>query len=431
MTSTEAGAKPRDERDEVARPPGPSPSEAMMRMADPASAPWFMCEIEDTYPVLAHTVLRDEHAYVLTHPDAIVSVFIDHGRQTMKGHDLKGIEVDLGAQDREGEAHVRHRRLAQPAFHRDRLDEYSIEMTTRALEHQQAWREGATIDMQQSMGTLSLGIMGTTLFGTDMPIGTGTTQDTAAGLISALGPRMLMSHEPETPVEDRARGDMLSILLALQEDGFGFADAAARNQAITTLLGDPEPTAMNLTWAWILLGQHPECAEWLYEELDAALAGTTPCIEDMERLPRTRAVLAESMRLYPPAWLEGRRLLTDIDIDGWLLPAGSLALASQFALHRSERWWDGPSEFRPQRWLSHDGSFNEEAPGQVRGAWFPFGWGSRRCIGERFAWTEATLVLATLAQRWAPRPATESAPSPWGALTLQVATGARMTLHRR
>ena len=400
-------------------------------MADPASAPWFMCEIEGTYPVLAHMILRDEHAYALTHPDAIVRVFIDHGRQTMKGNDLKGIEVDASAQDREGEAHVRHRRLAQPAFHRDRLDEYSIEMTKRALQLQQTWREGATIDMQQSMGALSLGIMGATLFGMDMPTDARTTQDTAAGLIAALGSRMLLSHEPGTLVDDRARGDMLSILLALHEDGFGFADAAARNRAITTLLGDPEPTAMNLTWAWMLLGHHPEWAEWLHDELDSELAGTTPRIDDMERLPRTRAVLAEAMRLYPPAWIEGRRLLTDIDIDGWLMPAGSLAFASQFALHRSPRWWDDSSEFRPQRWISDDGIFSEEAPSQPRGAWFPFGWGSRRCIGERFAWTEATLVLATLAQRWAPRPSTDSEPSPWGALTLQAASGAQMTLHRR
>lgn len=400
-------------------------------MADPLSAPWFMAGIERSCPVISHMSLGDEHAYALTHPEAIVRVFVDHGRQTMKGHDLKGVEVDDSGPDREGEGHVRHRRLAQPAFHRDRIDDYSIEMTTRALRHQQAWHHGAQIDMQHSMGTLSLGIMAATLFGVDLPSDAGTTQDAAAGLIAELGSRMLLAHEPGVTVEDRARGDMLSLLLALQADGFGFADAGIRDRAITNLLGDPEPTAMNLTWSWVLLGQHPEWAAWLHEELDSALAGATPVIDDIDRLPRTRAVLAEAMRLYPPAWIEGRRLLADVEVDGWLLPAGSLAFASQFALHRSERWWERAQEFWPERWIAPDGRFDEEAPGQPRGAWFPFGWGSRRCIGERFAWTEASLVLATLAQRWAPRLVPGADLSPVGALTLRVASAAPMTLHLR
>ena len=416
---------------ETPRPPGPNDSEAVRAMADPVSAPWFMAEVERTYPSIAHMVLHGEHTYALTDPQAIVEVFIEHGRHTMKGNDLKGVEVDGSGPDTEGEFHMRHRRLAQPAFNRERLIDYSTQMTALTLEQERTWHDGETIDMQQSMAAMSLSIMGRTLFGVDLSGDSHSLGDTAAALMTALGTRMLLPDSPGVAVEERARGDMLSLLLALQDEGFGFTDAAGRNSAINALLGDPEPTAMNLSWSWLLLGQHPEWAAWLHEELEVVLGGADARIDDMDRLPRTRAVLAESMRLYPPAWIEGRRLLEDVEINGWLLPAGSLAFACQFAMHRSERWWSRPHEFWPQRWINDDGDFDEEAPGQPRGAWFPFGWGSRRCIGERFAWTEATLVLATLAQRWSPQPLSGTEVVPVGALTLRARDGMPMVLRRR
>lgn len=431
MTSTPAEAVPRDERLDVARPPGPSAEVALEQMTRPGAAPWFMVDLAREYPVLTHLMLQGEHAYVLTHPDAIVRVFVDHGRQTMKGHDLKGVAVDASGPDREGEAHVRHRRLAQPAFHRDRIDAYALDMTMLASEHESTWHEGDVVDMQESMAALSLAIMGRTLFDVDLRGDSAGAKVVLDRLLAGMGERMLIAPTPGIQGEARAKGDMLSLLLASQEPGFGFGDAHARDAAIMGLLADPEPTAMALTWTWLLLSQHPEQAEWLHSELDRVLAGSTPRIDDIDRLPRTRAVLSEAMRLYPPSWLEGRRLLADIDIDGWTLPAGCLALASQFALHRSPLWWDAADEFRPQRWIDATGEFDEEAPGQPRGAWFPFGWGSRRCIGERFAWTEATLVLATLAQRWAPQLVPGADLNPMPTLTLRTASGVPMALHRR
>ena len=120
-----------------------------------------------------------------------------------------------------------------------------------------------------------------------------------------------------------------------------------------------------------------------------------------------------------------------MELDGWLLPAGATVLISQFAMHRSPRWWESSLSFMPARWIDAAGAFGEENPGQPRGAWFPFGWGNRRCIGEQFAWTEASLVLATLAQNWRPEllPGHDIVPMP--GVTLRTRDGLPMVLRGR
>lgn len=450
---------PRDRRRDVARPPGPSALAALRGMAAAGAAPGFMVDIERTHSPMAHMRLLGDHLYVLTDPEAIVEVFIAHGRQTMKGRGLQGTKavVGNGLLTSDGDVHLRNRRLVQPAFHRDRISAYAADMAALAEAHEATWEEGKSLDMQTDMSALTLGIVGRTLFGADLSADARQVGESLADLLDgmgrylALGPRVL---SVPTPGRNRAlaastridqivhrvieehravgdTGDMLSLLLSAQEDGLGFSDAQVRDEAVTLFLAGHETTAMSLMWTWMLLSQHPERAEWLHEELDHVLAGRTPSMEDMDRLPRTRAVVAEAIRLYPPVWLQGRRLLADADVLGWTVPEGALALASQFAMHRSPRWWESSLAFRPQRWIDASGSFSEEAPGQPRGAWFPFGWGNRRCIGEQFAWTEATLVLATLAQRWAPELVPGADITPMPAVTLRTRAGMPMVLKRR
>jgi cytochrome P450 len=149
------------------------------------------------------------------------------------------------------------------------------------------------------------------------------------------------------------------------------------------------------------------------------------------RLPYTNAVVAETIRLYPPAWIMGRRLLTDMTIGDWDVPSGSIVLGSPWILHRDPALWDRASSFVPERWLDADGRFDESAPGQPRGAWIPFGFGNRRCIGEQFAWTEAVLLLATLAPRWRPELVAGSVVETRAAVTLRPRHGLPMTLHAR
>lgn len=419
----------------------------------------FFVDVEHRYPQLAHLRLLGEHVYVVSDPALIVDAFVNHGREAMKGRSLQGAKAILGngLLTSEGEAHLRQRRLVQPAFHRDRIAAYSQDMVGLALAHEAGWSDGARVDMARDMSALTLAIVGRTLFGADL---TGDAKDVGAALDEVLngagarlilGPRLLSVPTPgrRRTLESAARlevmvgrlidehraagdtGDMMSMLIAAQEDGVGMTDAQVRDEAMTLVLAGHETTAMTLSWTWLLLSRHPERAEWLHEELDRVLGGRPPTMADLVALPRARAVVAESIRRYPPAWAMGRRMLADVEVGGWTLPAGALIIASQFALHRSPRWWESSRAFLPERWLSADGTYAEDAPGQPRGAWFPFGWGNRNCIGESFAWTEAVLVLATLAQRWQPQAVAEREVLPRPAITLRPGGGLPMVLSRR
>ena len=450
---------PKDRRRDVARPPGPSGAQVLRRFIAGNQAPWFMVEIERDYPTLAHMRLLGEHTYVLTSPEAIVDVFIGHGRETMKGRGLQGTKAVLGngLLTSEGDVHLRNRRLVQPAFHRDRIAGYSRDMVDLTLAHEASWADGQRVDMQVDMSALTLTIVGRTLFGSDLAGDAQEIGEALAGLLEGMGRYLVLGPQVlriPTPSRKRAltsfaridqivdriidehralgdTGDMLSMLIAAEEDGSGFTDDQVRDEAMTLILAGHETTAMTLTWTWMLLAQHPAMAEWLHEELDTVLNGRAPTVDDMGALPRTRAVVAEAIRLYPPAWIQGRRMLTDVEVGGWTIPAGAITLISQFAMHRSPRWWDSSLSFLPERWLDDTGAFSEDAPGQPRGAWFPFGWGNRKCIGEQFAWTEATLVLATLAQRWRPELVPGSDITVMPAVTLRSGNGMPMVLRRR
>lgn len=334
---------------------------------------------------------------MVSDPALVVDAFVNHGREAMKGRSLQGAKAILGngLLTSEGETHLRQRRLVQPAFHRDRIASYSLDMVGLALAHEAGWSDGAPVVMAREMSALTLAIVGRTLFGADLT------------------------------------GDMMSMLIAAQEDGIGMTDAQVRDEAMTLVLAGHETTAMTLSWTWLLLSRHPQQAEWLHAELDRVLGGRPPTMADVAALPRTRAAVAESIRRYPPAWAMGRRMLADVEVGGWTLPAGALVIASQFALHRSPRWWASSRAFVPERWLSADGTFADDAPGQPRGAWFPFGWGKRNCIGESFAWTEAVLVLGTLAQRWRPPAVADREVTPKPAITLRPVGGLPMILRRR
>jgi cytochrome P450 len=171
-------------------------------------------------------------------------------------------------------------------------------------------------------------------------------------------------------------------------------DRQLRDEALTLFLAGHETTANALAWTWHLLALHADAESRLHAELDAALAGRLPTADDLTRLPYTRAVLAESMRLYPPAWTIGREPLDEFEAGGYRIRAGTVVLVSPWITHRDPRWWPEPERFDPGRWTP------EREAEQPRFAYFPFGGGPRKCIGEGFAWTEGILVLATLAQRW-------------------------------
>ncbi|MBI1378179.1 MAG: cytochrome P450 [Frankiales bacterium] len=459
----------------VARPDGPHGLLLLAELLRGRQSPNELFEaIARAHRPVAHTRLAGEHVYILSDPELVTDVFLTHARDVMKGRGLQAARPLLGngLLTSEGEFHLRQRRLAQPAFHRDRIVEYSAQMVSEAERHAARWADGDRVDMVEEMTGLTFAVVGRTLFGTDLTGDARTFGDTLAellsgfGQLSALGNERLVRALPKgryllSRVEDldavvqrivdehRAdvaagveRADLLSWLITARDDesaaryGTAMTDEQLRDEVMTFVLAGHETTAMALSWAWWLLSTHPAEAGRLHAELDRVLddgAGgrRAPAYSDLAELPWTRAVVAETIRLYPPAWTLGRRLLTDLNVGGWELPSGSIVLAAPWILHRDPTLWDSASSFRPERWLDGDGRFDESAPGVPRGAWIPFGFGNRRCIGEQFAWTEAVLVLAALGSRWAPRLVPGSVVRTQAAVTLRPMHGLPMTLHAR
>jgi len=426
-----SGDIPSDRRRDVKRPPGPNSALATARLLrrDDATAE-FMCAVERQYDSLAHTRVLGQHLYLLTSPEAVLEVMQTHGRDTMKGRALQGAKALLGngLLTSEGDEHIRNRRLVQPAFHRERIAGYADDMVRRSVTHGQSWKAYGEVDIVADMSALTLAIVGDTLFDVDLAGDARDVGEALTGVLQGAGGRLMFGASAmriPTPgrrraLEDAARlegvvqrliaehrtasdrGDILSMLVAAQEDGVGLSDEQVRDEVMSLMLAGHETTAIALSWSWLLLAGNPAVADWWHEELDTVLADREPTFADLGSLPRTQAIVAESIRLFSPAWIMGRRLLTDLEVDGWTLPRGTMVLASMFAVQRSERWWDQPARFVPSRWITPEGAFDESAPGQPRGAWFAFGFGNRRCIGEQFAWSEAMLVLATLGRHWQP-----------------------------
>ncbi len=205
------------------------------------------------------------------------------------------------------------------------------------------------------------------------------------------------------------------------------SDSQLRDEVITLLLASHETTANALAWTWYLLARHPRDEARLHAEVDAVLGtGRVPQAGDVAAFPFTRMVFAESMRLYPPAWLLARVAIENHEAQGYAVHAGSLVVMSPWVVHRNANYFPDPERFDPDRWRA-DGH-----NGRPRFAYFPFGGGSRGCMGEAFAWMEGVLLLAVIAQRWRFRLIDESSPPDMHpALTLTPKTGIRVKVERR
>jgi cytochrome P450 len=400
--------------------------------------PWRFAEIAHTFPRIASLPFGSTPAFLVTHPDLVREVLVVQSKSVEKGPALKsaGLVLGDGLLTMPNDRHKARRRLVNPAFHHTRLAGYATTMTAASEEFSTGWadRVGERVDMSAEMAALTLDIVGRTLFGAEL--GEAAEQVfTDVGLAMAGWEKMMLPGGAQLMklpipafkrmwagaegldsvvrrlIADSAQRksqpvhgvDVVGDLLDAEVDGERLPPEAVRDEAMTLMLAGHETTANLLTWAWHLLSRHPEAAGRLRREVMGL--GHAPSYDDLRRLPYTYAVVAEVLRLFPPAWVLEREVTEELVLDGWTIPVGSIVLASQFALHRDPRFWETPNQFRPQRWLTADGAFSDDAPGQPRGAWFPFGAGTRVCVGESFAWTEAVLVLATLATlapRWAP-----------------------------
>ncbi|MBL7548480.1 cytochrome P450 [Frankia sp. AgB1.9] len=446
-------------------------------------------------PLTRLTQLRDEHgpivrlstwpvsAFLVSDPAVAADALVSGHRAYAKGAVVRGAGsrtnvtqpltylLGDGLLTSAGDVHRRQRRLIQPLFHKHRIAEYGEQFVCVTDDTAATWRDGQRLDLHAEMTEMTLGIVARTLF--DVPLDdevVTVVRDAVARNLPAArraalpgftrveqlpvgGPaRRRDSREAldravyEMIADRRATGatgsDLLSLLLDTQDADTGerMSDSQIRDEAMTLLLAGHETTANALAWTFHLLGEHRDVAARLHAEVDAVLGGRPPTFEDLPRLAYTNAVFSESMRLFPPVWAMGRHLVEDREVAGYLLPAGSTLVFSQWVIHRDERWWPDPTRFDPTRWLDADesGGTGQEstaggphAPGRPRFAYFPFGGGPRQCIGNSFAVAEGVLALATIARRWSFTAATGDPVVPEPLVTLRPKGGLPMIAHLR
>jgi cytochrome P450 len=449
-------------QDEIARPgivPGPRqlvPAATLLSLRrDPLA---YLGGLARQYGDIVRFRLGADDAYLINHPDYIRDVLVTNQHCFMKGEGLQRAKRLLGEGllTSEGEVHRRQRRLAQPAFHRARVSAYGATMTQYAQRLSDRWTPGQTVDMSREMNRLTLAIAGKTLFDADVEseadeIGEALTTTFRLfnamrlpffGLLSKLhiGPAKRLEHAKarldatiyrmihDRRESGRDHGDLLSMLLLAQDSegqGGGMTDEQLRDEVMTIFLAGHETTANALTWTWYLLSQHPEVESRFHDEVDTTLNGRLPTADDVSALRYTEMILTEAIRLYPPAWIIGRRCLVDYEIDGYRIPARSLVIMSQYITHRDSRFFPEPDKFDPERWRP------EAREARPKFSYFPFGGGLRVCIGEGFAWMEGALVLATLARRWRMRLVPGHPVSRQPLITLRPRHGMQMTLEPR
>ena len=394
--------------------------------------------------------------YLLNHPEYIKEVLVKRQNLFTKTPTLQRAKrfFGEGLLTSEGEFHTRQRRLIQPAFHRDQLLKYGGIMTQYAVQARERWTDGSEVNIQQEMMRLTLAIVARALFDADVegdakPVGEAMSELVRsfrvfllpfAGLVRRLplpqnrrldrGVAAVKEIVHRLIQEHRSGGNhnenLLSALISVRdEDGSSLNDQQILDEILTLFTAGHETTALALTWTWYLLAREPECASRFYAEIDLVLQGRTPTFEDIPNLVYTDRVVAESMRLYPPIWLIGRLAREPFELDRWSIPKGSICLMSQYVMHHDPRFFPDPNRFDPDRWSP------ELRDARPKFCHFPFGGGARACIGDRFAWSELTLVLATIAQKWRFQLASSDEIKPVPRLTLQPSAPVRMIAARR
>ncbi len=365
-------------------------------------------------------------------PAWINEILINQAGSFIKERTLKRMKILLGEGliTADDPIHMRQRRIAAPAFHRQRVAGYAGEIVAGAATTRDAWQPGETVDVADAMMNLSLRIIARTLFDTEVTpevLSVADEVNTIMGLynflvafpklesvlhwpipgviqfrrsrarLNAIVDKMIASRRTLGAEGLAGRHDLLSMLIAARddaEDGAGMNDTQVRDEALTIFLAGYETVANALTWTWYLLSQNPEAFDRMATEIDTLLGGRDATLEDFPQLKYTEMVFAESMRLYPPAWAMGRQSTKIVELGEYRIPPGAHFFFSQYVMHRSKEFWQEPTMFRPER-------FTDEAKAaRARFVYFPFGGGRRQCIGEGFAWMEGVLALATIGRRW-------------------------------
>ncbi len=388
--------------------------------------------LQATYGNIVHYRLLHNHIVFLNEPEYIREVLINQAQHFIKERTQRRMKILLGEGliTSEGETHMRQRRIAAPAFHRQRIQAYGSMMVDRAATMRAEWRAGAEVDAASEMMRLALQVVARTIFDTDvteevqsintevnaimdlynfliaLPRAEALLHLPIPGLMRFKRARRRLDAVVHRMIEQRRalgedRGDLLSMLLASRDeerDDSKLTDEQVRDEVTTIFLAGYETVANALAWTWLLLAQNPDAEAKLHAELDEVLGhgpeARLPTLADLPALRYTEMVLSESMRLYPPAWAMGRQSTAPIEIGPYRFPTGTYFFFSQYIMQRTPEHFPDPLRFDPERFTP------ERKAARDKFAYFPFGGGNRQCIGESFAWMEAILLTATIGQCW-------------------------------
>ena len=380
------------------------------------------------YGDISHFRAGRRHFYFINQPEYIREVLVTPARDVHKSWALQNAKRILGEgllTSEEG-FHLRQRRLAQPAFQRQRVQDYAGCMVAQAARLRERWRHGEEINAHAEMMRLTVLIAAETLFGADVESETAGVSEALGSFMNLFGLTFLPFAEllEKLPIpamarfrkararldgliyriiearrsdpERHQRNDLLSLLLRAEDEetGAAMSDQQLRDECVTLMLAGHETTASALTFTWYLLANNPQVEKRLHAEIDAVLSGRLPTLADVPKLLYAEMVLTESMRLYPPAWILGRQVVNTFQLGGYEIARGATLLMGQWVLQRDPRYWKNAEQFDPDRWST------ETRASRSKSCYFPFGAGPRQCIGEGFAWMEGVLLLATLAQSW-------------------------------
>jgi cytochrome P450 len=419
-----------------------------------------MQRLHRQFPQLVEVAVPPHTFFVVTNPTLIEEVLVTKQKHFHKDGFLKHHASALfgnGLLSSDGDFWLRQRRMAQPAFHRQRITEYTEIISAKTAVALAALPHNQPIDILATMMELTLTIVAETLFGVITPrqlitIGQALHQsmeyftndplrDIAASItrlplytaknaayaaaIQALD-TVIDEIIAERITQPRESTDLLGMFLsARDDDDQPMSHSQLRDECKTLFLAGHETTALTLTWSIWLLLRHPDCVRTLQAELTQVIGDRLPTMADMPNLVYTEQVIREAMRLYPPAYTIARSCIADVTIGDYAIPAGKDVTLSQYAMHRDPRWYDQPDAFIPSRWSEE---FKAQLP---KYAYFPFGGGPRLCIGQQFALVEATLILAMVMRHgdWQLLPWQRVVPAP--AITLRPKRGVMVQIHRR
>lgn len=398
--------------------------------------------------------------YLLSNPADIRHVLQDNARNYHKSPLYQKLRMSIGngLLTSEDDFWLRQRRIAQPAFHRQRVAGLAGVMAQAARETADEWQsiasDGRPVDISDEMMRFTRTVVLRALLGGDLgPFASKIDQawvvinENVGNSFWSLGiaerfqrararqfaeARIVLRQAVDYVINERRRHptespDLLSMLMSTRDEETGerMTDEQLRVEVTTFLLAGQETTSLALTWTWFLLSQHPAARQRLEDEIDVALGGRPPEYSDLARLPYTRMVVDEAMRLYPPAWGFSRQARGDDTLGGFHLPSGWLAFVIPYVLHRLPQYWKNPDTFEPERFSP------EQSADRPKFAYIPFGAGPRQCIGNQFALIEAHLSVATLAQRYRLQLVPGHRVEPWPLITLRPRYGMPMTIEAR